>query len=202
MSYCNIPSPATHLAKSVTSQESAWVKAFVHTAMEQGGLTEEEVRKRAIKAYGSMEATMEATEIDEAEIAAAMEMVLTVILQFKLGDSLSIQVWGGDLEKLQHYCLDFVDGENRYILAPDDVKIYTLATPFFPSTRLLSMEDAVEKVNAKSLYSHATRQDPNWEMYLAHEGDVLHITQQNHPDCYINIPVHAMHHSTLVLQPW
>ncbi|KAI6034675.1 hypothetical protein PISMIDRAFT_117686 [Pisolithus microcarpus 441] len=128
MSYCNVPSPATHPAKSVTSQESAQVKAFVRAAMKRNSLTEEEVRKCAIEAYGSIERTMEVTEIDEAEIAATMKTVcpnsyLAVqvgrkpkpgeeVTYSQLRDGLIIRVWGGDLEKLEHYCLDFVDHEH------------------------------------------------------------------------------------------
>src|ERR1700730_12581160 len=100
-----------------------------------------------------------------------------------------IRVWGGDLESYKSYCFDFVNCERRYILTPDDVKIYTVETAFIPSAQVLSMEDLLEKANAKSLYSHATRHDPNWETYIVHEGTVLRITQQNHPDRFLHIPI-------------
>lgn len=210
--------PATSLATRVTSPESPKIKAFVRSAMERYGMTEEEVRKGAIEAYGSVERTMEAMEIGEAEEKAAMEMVSPndllacqvgrkpkpgeEVTYARLRDGLFIRVWGGDLERLEHYSLDFVNHECQYILAPDDVKMYTMETPYFPSTRVLSMEDAVEKAGAKTLYSHATRSDPNWETYLVHEGDVLRITQRNRPDRYLHIPVRAARDATLVLQPW
>ncbi|KAF8740693.1 hypothetical protein AX14_007593 [Amanita brunnescens Koide BX004] len=113
-----------------------------------------------------------------------------------------IRVWGGDLESYKYYCFDFVNCERQYILTPDEVKIYTGETAFSPSAQVLSMGDLLEKANAKSLYSHATRRDPNWETYIVREGTVLRITQQNHPDRFLHIPIRAPHDSTLVLQPW
>jgi hypothetical protein len=60
--------------RSVTiAPESPQIKAFVRSAMERHGLTEQEVRKRAIEAYGSVERTMKAMEIGEAENKAAIE---------------------------------------------------------------------------------------------------------------------------------
>ena len=47
--------------------------AFLRSAMERLGLTEQEVRKRAIEAYGSVERTMKAMEIGEAENNAAID---------------------------------------------------------------------------------------------------------------------------------
>ena len=73
-----------------------------------------------------------------------------------------VRVWGKNLADCQCYCLDFVNGERQYILTPDDVKIYTVETAFSPSIRVLSIEDSLEKAKATSLYSHATRVDPNW----------------------------------------
>ncbi|KAF8740703.1 hypothetical protein AX14_007603 [Amanita brunnescens Koide BX004] len=64
----------TLLATSVTiAPESPQIKAFVRSAMERLGLTEQEVRKRAIEAYGSVERTMKAMEIGEAKNNAAIE---------------------------------------------------------------------------------------------------------------------------------
>lgn len=178
--------PPQHL---FTIPEGRQTTAFVRSAMERYGLTEEEVRKRAIEAYGSVERTMEAMEIGEAENMAAVESGYTGIqvgckpkpgeeVKFsQLRDDLMVRVWGGDLERYEYYCLDFVNHERQYILTPDDVKIYAVATPFSPSVRVLSIEDTLKKANAKSLFSHATRRDPNWETYLVHEGTVLRITQ-------------------------
>ena len=227
------------LATSVTiAPESPQIKAFVRSAMERLGLTEQEVRKRAIEAYGSVERTMKAEEIGEAENKAAIERAcpngyaeiqvgVSNVAFFnlktdfptwsqyqrkpKLGeevtfsqlrDDLIIRVWGGDLASYECYCFDFVNREHQYILTPEDVKIYTMATAFSPGAQVLSIEDSLEKAKAKSLYSHATRRDPNWETYIVHEGTVLHITQQNHPDRFLHIPIRAPHGSTLVLQPW
>ncbi|KAI6128526.1 hypothetical protein EV401DRAFT_891730 [Pisolithus croceorrhizus] len=161
---------------------------------------------------------MKAMEIAEAENNAAIERACPndyTTLQVgrkpkpgedvtfsQLRDDLMIRVWGGDLESRQCYCLDFVNRERQYILTPDDVKIYTVATAFNPSTQVLSMEDSLEKAKAKSLYSHATGRDPNWETYVVHEGAVLRITQQNHPDRFLHISIRAARDSTLVLQPW
>ncbi|KAI6029857.1 hypothetical protein PISMIDRAFT_680793 [Pisolithus microcarpus 441] len=133
--------------------------------------------KRAIEAYGSVELTMTAMEIGDAENKAAVDRAcpngyagLQVgrkpkpgeeVTYAQLRDDLMVRVWGGDLEYYEYYCLDFVDHERQYILTPDDVKIYTVATAFSPSARVLSVEDALEKARARSLYSHATRCDPN-----------------------------------------
>ncbi|KAI6137359.1 hypothetical protein F5141DRAFT_1209689 [Pisolithus sp. B1] len=174
--------------------------------MEWLSLTKQEVMKHAIEAYGSVEHTMKAMEIAEAENNAAIERVcpngytaLQVGCMPKPGEEVTflqlqddpiVQViWGGDLESYQCYCFDFVNRECQYILTPDDVKIYTMATAFSPSIQVLSMEDSLEKVKVKLLYSHATRCDPNWETYVIHEGTILHITQQNHPDHFLHIPI-------------
>lgn len=115
------------------------MKAFVRSAMERYGLTEEDVRKRAIEAYGSVELTMKAMEIGEAENKAAVGRAcpngyagLQVgrkpkpgeeVTYAQLRDDLMVRVWGGDLEYFEYYCLDFVDHERQSILTPDDVKI-------------------------------------------------------------------------------
>ena len=120
----------------------------------------------------------------------------------QLRDNLMIRVWGGDLAFCECYCFDFVNREREYILTPDDVKIYTVATAYSPSIRLLSMEQTLEEAGATTLYSHATRRDPNWETYVIQEGAVLRITQQNHPDRYLHIPMRIPNDATMVLQPW
>lgn len=61
------------MSLKTSAKESRRTTAFVRSAMERYGLTEEEVRKRAIEAYGSVERTMEAMEIGEAENMAAVE---------------------------------------------------------------------------------------------------------------------------------
>ena len=59
MSCHNISVSTTLPAASITiTPESPQTQAFVRSAMERLGLTEQEVRKRAIKAYGSVERTM------------------------------------------------------------------------------------------------------------------------------------------------
>jgi hypothetical protein len=121
----------------------------------------------------------------------------------QLRDDLMIRVWGGDLASYQLYSFDFVNGERQYILTPDDVKIYTLPTVFDPAGgQVLSIEQSLEMANTSS-YSHATRQDPNWETYIIHEGTTLRITQQNHPDRFLRIPTRIPNFgdATLVLQP-
>ncbi|KAI6023014.1 hypothetical protein BKA83DRAFT_115944 [Pisolithus microcarpus] len=219
MSCHDIPAspPATPLATSVTSPEGPRIKPF-RSAMERYALTVQEVRKRAIEVYGSAERAMKAMQIGEAENKAAIEKTRfnghagirigckpkpgEEVKFSQLRDDLMVRVWGGDLERYEYYCLDFVNHERQHILTPDDVKIYTLATALSPSARVLSVEDSLEKANAKSLYSHATRRDPNWETYVIREGTVLRITQQNRPDRFLHIPIRAARNSTLVLQPW
>lgn len=120
----------------------------------------------------------------------------------RLRDNVMIRVWGGDLASYEYYCFDSINNERQYILAPDDVKIYSVATAFSPSLQVLSIEQSLENANATSLYSHATRHDPNWETYLVHEGTILRITQQNHSDRFLHIPLRIPNDATLVLQPW
>ena len=122
------------------------------------------------------------------------------VMLAKLRDDLIIRVWGGDLESYRRYSFDFVDSEHRYILAPHDVKVYSMATAFSPSAQVLSLQESLERAKATSIYSHATRLDPNWETYIIFEGTVLRITQQNHPDCFVHIPMRIPCDSTLVLQ--
>jgi hypothetical protein len=113
-----------------------------------------------------------------------------------------VRVWGGDLASYQCYCFDFVNRERQYILTPDDVKIYSVATAFSPSAEVLSIEQSLEKAKATTLYSNATRCDPNWETYIIPEGTTLHITQWNHSDRFLHIPMRTPNDATLVLQPW
>ena len=121
----------------------------------------------------------------------------------RLRDDLTVRVWGGDTVAIHKcYCFDFINNKCQYIITPDDVKIYTVATPFFPSVQVLSLEDSFEKAGAKSLYSHATRRDPNWETYLVPEGTVLRITQQNRPDHFLHIPKRTPLEFSLVPHPW
>jgi hypothetical protein len=118
----------------------------------------------------------------------------------QLRDNLMVRVWRGDLDEC--YSFDFVNRERQYILTPDDVKIYSMATAFTPSIQVLSIEQSLEEAGATTLYSHATRRDPNWETYIVHEGTVLRITQKNHPDRLLNIPTRTPYGATLVLRPW
>jgi hypothetical protein len=120
----------------------------------------------------------------------------------ELRDGVMIRVWGGDLASYQCYCFDFVNRERQYILTPDDVEIYSVATAFSPGIRVLSIEQSLEKAKATSLYSDVTRRDPNWETYIIREGTVLRITQRNHSDRYLHIPMRTPNNATLVLQPW
>ena len=99
--------------------------------------------------------------------------------------ALPIWVWGEDLVSYACYCFDFANCEP----SPDDVKIYTVATAFSPSSPVLSIEEPLERVKATSLYSHATRHGPNQETYVIPEGNILRITQQNHPDSILHIPM-------------
>jgi hypothetical protein len=49
------------------------LKTFVRSMMKQHGLTEQEVTKRAVKMYGSLEYAMQVMETAEADSKAAME---------------------------------------------------------------------------------------------------------------------------------
>lgn len=118
----------------------------------------------------------------------------------QLRDDIMIRVWGGDLATNNLYSFDFVNKERQYILTPEDVKIFTVATALSPSLPVLSIEDLLEAQRATSLYSHATRQDPNWETYIIREGTILRITQRKHPDRYLHIPLRIPKDATLVLQ--
>lgn len=60
-------------ATVTTAPESPQVKAWMHSIMEKYGWTEQEVRQRSAKAYGSVESTMRATERTDAEDKAAIE---------------------------------------------------------------------------------------------------------------------------------
>ena len=87
----------------------------------------------------------------------------------KLRDDLIIRVWGGDLESYRRYSFDFVDSEHCYILAPHDVKVYSMATAFSPPAQVLSLQESLEQAKATSIYSHVTRLDPNRETYIIFE---------------------------------
>ncbi|KAF5369684.1 hypothetical protein D9615_010160 [Tricholomella constricta] len=200
-----------------TAQESPRVQAFMHSTMKQYGLTEQEVRKRAAELFGSLERAMQVEETVKIEKKAAIERAFPngtarfevgrkpkpgeeVVMFAQLRDDLMIRIWPGDLG--DRYCFDFVNRERQYILAPDDVKIYSAATAFTPSMPVVSIEQALDEAGA-SFYSHATRPDPNYETYNVHEGTILRITQKNHPDRYLNMPMRIPDGAaTLVLQPW
>jgi hypothetical protein len=59
-----------------------------------------------------------------------------------------VRVWGGDLASYEYYCFDFVNRERQYILTPDDVKIYSVATAFRRSVQFLSIEQSLEEAKA------------------------------------------------------
>jgi hypothetical protein len=116
----------------------------------------------------------------------------------ELRDGLMVRVWGGDLASYECYCFDFVNHEHQYILTPDDVKIYSVATALSPSVQVLSIEKSLEMAKAISLFPETP--DPNWETYIVHEGTILRITQQNHPDRFLHIPLRIANNATLVPQ--
>ncbi|KAM6499206.1 hypothetical protein JOM56_004714 [Amanita muscaria] len=137
MSHRNVSaSTTTTLLATSIAPESPQIKAFVRSAMERLGLTEQEVRKRAIEAYGSVERTMKAMEIGEAENKAAIERACPngyaeiqvgrkpkpgeEVTFSQLRDDLMVRVWGGDLASYESYCFDFVNRKCQYILTPDD----------------------------------------------------------------------------------
>ena len=107
-----------------------------------------------------------------------------------------IRVWGEDLASSACYCFDFVNREHQYILTPNDVKIYT-GNCVQPSVPVLSIEESLERAKATSLYSHATRHDPNWETHVIPEGTILRITQQSHPDFFFTYQC-----DTLLVRLW
>ncbi|KAM6504281.1 hypothetical protein JOM56_001224 [Amanita muscaria] len=188
--------------------------------MKRYGLTEQEVRRRAVETYGSLEYVMQALTTAEAENKAALERMFPhgyenamqvgrkpkpgeEVKFSQLTDDVMIRVWGGDLATYHCYCFDFVNHEPQYILTPKDIKIYSVATELSPSVRVFSIEDSLEKAKTRPLYSlSATKHDPNWETYVIPEGMLLRITQQNHPDRFLQIPVRISKDATLVLQPW
>ncbi len=100
-----------------------------------------------------------------------------------------VRVWGGDLASYGLYSFDFVNSGRQHILAPDDVKVYTVATAFDPGSQVKSIEQSSETAS------------PNRETYLVHEGTILRITQQNNPDLFLHIPTRIPNQATLVLHP-
>ena len=60
---------------------------FACSSMEQYGMTEQEVRKRATELFGSLEKAMQAMEITEAENKAATESALPAALEIQAGVS-------------------------------------------------------------------------------------------------------------------
>ena len=60
-------------AQITAAPESPVVKAFVHSAMKRFGMTEQELRERAIRQYGSVEGAMRTIEASDARNKAAME---------------------------------------------------------------------------------------------------------------------------------
>jgi ABC-type branched-subunit amino acid transport system substrate-binding protein len=76
MSYANVAASTTttlQVTPVTTASESPQLKMFVRSAMAQYGLTEQEVKKRAVETYGSLEYAMQAMETAEAENKAAIE---------------------------------------------------------------------------------------------------------------------------------
>jgi ABC-type branched-subunit amino acid transport system substrate-binding protein len=76
MSHPNVAALTTTTLQATpvtTAPDSPRLKMFVHSAMKQYGLTEQEVRKRAVEMYGSLEYAMQAMETAEAESKAAIE---------------------------------------------------------------------------------------------------------------------------------
>ena len=69
----DVPAPMTTMTTPATAPGSFQIKAFVCSAMERFGMTEQEVKERAIKAYGSVERATRLKENDDAENRAAIE---------------------------------------------------------------------------------------------------------------------------------
>jgi len=200
-----------------TAVESRELKAFVRSASIEFGLTPEEVRRAAVESYGSLENAMQFKRESDATSKVALQQAFPngaeyhigrkpkpgeAVKYTKLRDGVMIRVWDGDLSSCRSYCLDFTNSKREHILAPNDVEIYSAASPYHPGGRLLSIEQSLD--NAKStLYSHSTRVDPNWETYVVREGAVLRITQQNHSDCILQMPIRTKpNDTTLVLKSW
>ncbi|KAF8239134.1 hypothetical protein L208DRAFT_1420849 [Tricholoma matsutake] len=165
------------------ASESPQLKMYMCSLMEQSGLTEQEVRKCVVETYGSLKYAKQAMETAEAENKAAIERAFPKgyaeiqvgrkpkpreeVTFSQLRDDLMVRVWGGDLASYEYYCFNFVNRECQYILTPHDIKIYSVATAFSLSAQVLSIEQSLENSKATSLYSHATRHDPNWEIVKA-----------------------------------
>jgi hypothetical protein len=106
---------------------------------------------------------------------------------------LMVRCRGGDMASYQYYC-DFLDCNGKYIRAPDDVKIYSVATAFCPSIEICSIEQSLanssfqlqQRLSNPSEY--ARTYDPHWESYLVPEGTLLRITQINRPDVFSKYP--------------
>ncbi|KAF8723795.1 hypothetical protein AX14_009188 [Amanita brunnescens Koide BX004] len=159
MSRRNVSVSTTTTPLATTALEAPQINAFVRSAIEKYGLTEEEVKKRATEMCGFIERYMQADEASKARDKAALERA------FPNGYDNAIQV--GRKPK---------PGEEvNFAQVKDDLMIRVW---------VLSIEESLERAKATSLYSHATRHDPNWETYVIPEGTILRITQQNHPDSF------------------
>ncbi|KIL64267.1 hypothetical protein M378DRAFT_11636 [Amanita muscaria Koide BX008] len=167
MSHRNIA--ASTLQAPVTT-ESPQLKAFVDSKMKRYGLTEQEVRRRAVETYSSLEYAMQALTTTEAENKAALECMFPhgyenamqvgrkpkpgeEVKFSQLTDDVMIRVWGGDLATYHCYCFDFVNHERQYIPTPKNIKIYSVATELSLSVRVFSIEDSLEKAKTRPLYS-------------------------------------------------
>ncbi|KAF8623283.1 hypothetical protein AX17_007489 [Amanita inopinata Kibby_2008] len=213
--------PTPQVTPVSDTPESDRLNTFMRL-MERHNITEEEVRRRSIIAYGSLEYAMQATECIEAEKKAAMERIShghydavgrkprsdEEVTFSQLRDDLIIRVWSGDLANYRCYSFDFVNNEHQYMRTPDDIKIYCVATAFTPGLEVLSIEQSLERAMeaspqfARSLSSarNTAEHDPNWETYVVPEGITLRITQQSRPDRFLHIPVRTPNDSVLVLQ--
>jgi hypothetical protein len=76
MSHRNVAASTTIILQATSvaiASESPQLKTYMRSLMEQSGLTEQEVRKRAVETYGSLEYAKQAMETAEAENKAAIE---------------------------------------------------------------------------------------------------------------------------------
>ncbi|KAF8157799.1 hypothetical protein B0H34DRAFT_858719 [Crassisporium funariophilum] len=223
------PPSNTTLHTSASVPESRELKEFLRFNVKHLRIPEEEFRKKCKDLYGSVEKAMEAVQEDAAWYAAAIAEAFPPGERPKavgrkpipgedrdvqiapLSDGVWVRIWGGDVASQGCYCFDFVNSEGQHRRTPSNIKVFSEATAWMPSTQVRSIEASLDKAMQQSpefadtlrnSCDESHKPDPNWETYIVQQGIRLCFKQAGKEDVFVDIAGLTPAGATLTFQPW
>ncbi|KAF8075360.1 hypothetical protein FPV67DRAFT_1401949, partial [Lyophyllum atratum] len=208
------PPSNTTLHVSASVPESRELKEFLRIHVKRLRISEEELRKGFKRNYGSLEKAMELIQAFDAHNAAAVARAFPPGERPKaigrkpipgedhdvqiapLSDRVWVRIWGGDVASQGCYCFDFVNSQGQHRRTPSNIKVFSEATAWMPSTQVLSIEASLDKAMQQSPQFAETlrnsrdeshKPDPNWETYIVQQGIRLCFKQAGKEDVFVDI---------------